>query len=314
MKKYKEEYITIHNHPHYLIHYLGKTEDPVVLYLHGGPGQSEALMVDVADDPLNRSFTMVYYDQRGAGRTRLKNKMDKPSIDELKADLYEIVQYLKKLYHKERIILLGHSWGSVLGSIYALHHPQDLVAYIGCGQLINMQENEHYAYDVLRQSIQSANNQNDMQKLMALGDYPGKGYSKVAYVNMGKFRQLQGKYGLGMKIDMKLIKMALKSPVMNARDILLFLTPNPTVDNLMSFLYSFNLRDYGYTYQVRVYYILGELDQQVPIELSQAYFDKIEAPKKKSFMIPDAGHLMFIDNTLAYREALMEIVEELKNQ
>ncbi len=76
---------------------------------------------------------------------------------------------------------------------------------------------------------------------------------------------------------------------------------------VMKELMSFDLRTYGDSYQVPVYYILGENDQQTPVEISMKYFDEIKAPEKKLYLIPNAGHLTMLDNTGAYREAVMEI-------
>ena len=76
---------------------------------------------------------------------------------------------------------------------------------------------------------------------------------------------------------------------------------------LMKDLISFDLRVYGFKYQVPVYYILGENDQQTPIEISMKYFDEIVAPDKKLYLIKNAGHCAMLDNTMDYRNAVCEI-------
>ncbi len=95
-KNYKEEYITINGTKQYLLHYPFKKEAPVLLFIHGGPGQSETMMAYILEEYKTRNYNIVYYDQRGAGKTFLKNKKAKPDTELLKQDLLEIVQYLKK--------------------------------------------------------------------------------------------------------------------------------------------------------------------------------------------------------------------------
>ncbi len=97
------------------LHYRAKKEDPVILFIHGGPGTTEATMAYLVEEYEERNYNIVYYDQRGTGKTYLKTRNAKPNTGLLKQDLLEIVLYLKKRYQKEKIGILGHSWGSVLG-------------------------------------------------------------------------------------------------------------------------------------------------------------------------------------------------------
>lgn len=311
MKSYREEYVKINGREHYFLHYPGEVNAPVFLFLHGGPGQSESVMSYVADEFKERTYTMVYYDQRTAGKTRLKNKKDVPEMEDLKEDLLEIVLYLKKLYNKNKIVILGHSWGTVLGSLFALEHPEHVLAYVGSGQLIDMQENEQVAYQRCKEAIVASKNEKDRKKLLSLGEYPGKTYSQDAYQKMGKMRRLQAKYGLGMKVDRKLISIVLHSPTVKLIDIIYFLMPNSFAQHLLEFLYTYSLRDYGTNYQVPVYYILGGQDQQTPYQIAKTYFEEIIAPHKKLFLLEQSGHLMMIDTIPAYRNALLEISNEL---
>lgn len=111
-KQYTEEYARIGGIDHYLLHYRAKPEDPVLLFIHGGPGQTESFFAFLVEEYAERDYNIVYYDQRGAGKTWLRNKKSKPDTETLKKDLLEMVLYLKKQYGKEKIGILGHSWGA----------------------------------------------------------------------------------------------------------------------------------------------------------------------------------------------------------
>lgn len=212
-KVYAEEYVHAAGIEHYLLHYRSRPEDPVLLFIHGGPGQTESFFAYVVEEYAARDYNIVYYDQRGAGKTWLKNRRSRPDTETLKNDLLEIVLYLKRIYGKEKIGILGHSWGSVLGSMFVMEHPEHTLCYIGCGQVINILENERTGYAILKSVIE-------------------KGGS-------GK-------------------------------------------------------------------------DSQTPIEISMKYFEQVQAPDKKLYLIVGAGHAPMIDNVDDYRRALREIVHRVR--
>ena len=193
-KQYEEEYVKLNGVSHYLLHYKAKEENPVLLFIHGGPGTTEAMMAYLVETYQERNYNIVYYDQRGTGKTYLKNKKAKPATELLKQDLLEIVLYLKKTYQKDKIGLLGHSWGSVLGSMYALEHPEHTLCYIGCGQVINLVENETVGYTKLKEAIELAGSKKDKKKLDKIGKYPADTFDMEMFRKLGQVRKLQEKY------------------------------------------------------------------------------------------------------------------------
>lgn len=308
-KIFNEEYVTINGVEHYLLHYKTKKEAPVLIFIHGGPGQSEAMIAYIVEEYTSRNYNIVYYDQRGAGKTYLKNKKARPDTEILKEDLLGIVLYIKKAYQKEKIGLIGHSWGSVLGSMFALEHPEHTLCYIGCGQVIDLMENERVGYNKLKDAIEKSGNKKDRKKLEKIGEYPVATFDAATYRKMGKIRSLQGKYHLAAKFDKNMIRMFRKSPIMGMADIFPFIASMVVNMQVMKELMSFDLKSKGVEYQVPVYYVLGENDQQTPIEISIAYFNEIEAPDKKLYLIKNAGHAAMIDNLNDYRAAICEIVD-----
>ncbi len=145
---------------------------------------------------------------------------------------------------------------------------------------------------------------------MKIGEYPEAGAFDMKYFRkMGQVRKLQGKYHLAMDMDMDMIKMFLHCPVMGAADILPFLTGLLLNMQVMRELTSYDLRDKGRQYQVPVYYVLGENDQQTPVEIATSYFGEITAPEKNLYLIKNAGHLTMLDNMDDYRTAICEIVK-----
>ena len=107
----REEYVSINGISEYLLHYPAAPEAPVFLHIHGGPGAPASIFA-YRVEALPRNYTIVYYDQRGAGRTLRKNPFAGLSMALLQQDLLETVLYLKRTYNKGKIGLLGHSWST----------------------------------------------------------------------------------------------------------------------------------------------------------------------------------------------------------
>ena len=114
MRDFEEEYLPINGIKEYLLHYKASESKPVVLFIHGGPGLSESFFAYELQKHNNNSYTLVCYDQRGSGKTLIKNPQAKFSIDILLNDLHDTIKYLKNKYNKNKIVLLCHSWGTVL--------------------------------------------------------------------------------------------------------------------------------------------------------------------------------------------------------
>jgi pimeloyl-ACP methyl ester carboxylesterase len=112
--------------------------NPILLYLHGGPGHSLIPFAHVATSQLTDRFTVVYWDQRGAG---LSYEAGLPegtlNVRQLVEDTVATTEYLRGRFGKEKIYLLGHSWGSTLGSLAVQEKPELFAAYVGVGQVVN---------------------------------------------------------------------------------------------------------------------------------------------------------------------------------
>lgn len=212
---YNEEYININGISQYLFHSGTDENNPVMLFLHGGPGSAESIFAY----SFQEIYTVVHWDQRGAGKTLIRNPNKFPTIDLMLEDLYQIIQYLKERYNKEKIILLGHSWGSVLGSTFVLKHPEEVEYYIGVGQVVNMIENERVGYEKVKEMIIEADDKRALKKLEALGNYPEDKFENDTFLKIGKLRKLQNKYKLAISLNFKIISIVLKSPIMKFSDI-----------------------------------------------------------------------------------------------
>lgn len=120
---------------------------PLLLYLHGGPGDAALPLVLKYNRELESHFTVAVWEQRGAGKSYYDFGDSIITIDTFLQDLHSLIMLLTGRFHQKKLFLLGHSWGSVLGLTYAADHPEMLHAYIGCGQVVNMKKSCRLSYD-----------------------------------------------------------------------------------------------------------------------------------------------------------------------
>lgn len=136
------EHRIIGNVKQYFGIYNKNINNPILLYLHGGPGDSCLPLIEKYNLSLAESFTLVVLEQRGAGLSYYKfSKSENLSISTFVDDIYEFSKYLLGRFKKKKLYILGHLWGSVLGIKFIEKYPHLVQAYLGCGQVVNMEEN-----------------------------------------------------------------------------------------------------------------------------------------------------------------------------
>jgi pimeloyl-ACP methyl ester carboxylesterase len=150
--------------------------NPILLVLHGGPAAPDLPNRYLFEGPWTDYFTVVEWDQRGAGKTYELNDPKKvaPTTHAVRMvkDTEELVAYLRATYDKEKIFALGHSWGSILGLNLAARKPNWLYAYIGVGQIINMREGERICYEWVLDTARKAGDSSAVKELEGIVPYP----------------------------------------------------------------------------------------------------------------------------------------------
>src|SRR6202521_1698772 len=137
--------------------------NPPLILLHGGPGFSEMRLFRHFNAPLEKSFTVVNWDQRGAGKS-FDRKISKSSmtVEQFITDLDELVGAVRKRLGKDKVAIYGHSWGSALGVLYAARFPDKVAAYAGSGQIGDWPASEASSYAYV---LAEAERRNDLKAL-----------------------------------------------------------------------------------------------------------------------------------------------------
>ncbi|WP_242108388.1 alpha/beta fold hydrolase [Luteimonas aquatica] len=168
---------------------------PMLLFLHGGPGFAMSPVAYRYTDAWEEYFTVVHWDQRGAGRTYAANDAAAVtptlSVPRMIADAEEVVAWLRRTYGRERIAVLGHSWGSVLGAELVLRRPQWISVYAGVGQVVDMQASEALGYRQLLEMARRREDAGAVRELEALAPYPGDDPARAVEKLVAERRHLE---------------------------------------------------------------------------------------------------------------------------
>ncbi|WP_302951517.1 alpha/beta fold hydrolase [Holdemania filiformis] len=310
-----KEYRMINGIQQYLVHRTENDENPVLLVLHGGPGESAMPTRYLYQREWEKYFTVVNWDQRLCGKTLQINADQKEelasslTLDQLIEDTREICDVLRAQYHQDKIFILGHSWGSVLGTMFVRKYPDRVKAYVGVGQVVSMRRNEETGYQKVLQKARIAGADHDVQRLLALTPYPQTQFDQEMMDKMMVVRRLQRKYHLAAPISLKALWQMLAAPDVNPGEFSVYFNLDFKLQlPLLQELMGFDLEALDRHYEVPVYYLLGDQDWQTPYPIAQEYFAEIEAPRKQLILIPNAGHNTMIDQPEFFLNALRAVL------
>ena len=158
-------------------------KNPVLLLLHGGPGDATNPWGYAGFRNWLKHFTVVQWDQRGAGRTLGRNKAAAAStitVERMVQDGVELAELLSKRLQKDKIVLVGHSWGSALGVLMAKARPGLFHAFVGTGHVADPARSYAVAYAALMEKASREGNARAVEELKAVGPPPykdGKGFA-----------------------------------------------------------------------------------------------------------------------------------------
>jgi pimeloyl-ACP methyl ester carboxylesterase len=264
------------------------THAPAVILLHGGPGASESALFRYYDAALEKYFLMVYWEQRGTGRSYHANiPRDTMTLAQFERDLDAVVNLVRRRFGKRKIILLAHSWGTVLGTLYASKHPEKVAAYVGIEQIANFAEDEKVSYAwALAQAIQRDNR----RAIMALRAMRPGPQSVANELTKGKWVEAFGGVFHQDLSTWQLILAAWRTDEANLVDLVTFGKGNRfSLETLRAEYATIDLTRYR-TFKVPIVFLLGRYDWQVPSVLAKRYFDSIAAPDKRLIWFEQSAH------------------------
>jgi len=264
--------------------------NPVLLFLHGGPGDATNPWGYAAFPTWLKYFTVVQWDQRGAGKTFGRNGAASASTitpDRMVQDGIELVEWLKQKLHKEKIVLVGHSWGSVLGFFMVKARPDLFYAFVGTGQVAaEFARTAAIAYPAIVERASREGNSQALAELKEVGPPPykdGKGFGvQHKWANLFEGADVFLASTLGFALD---------APGYSVGDINdWFDGQNVSGEHLAPYFDELDRKLLGGQLAVPVFVIRGAEDYTTPPSLARTYVDSLHAPRKAFATIEGAGH------------------------
>lgn len=279
-------------------------EKPLILFLHGGPGSVLSPFSETLFAGWEKDFVLAQWDQRGAGRTFGRNAPEEAGedywlenpldLEQMTADGLAVSRYLLSHLGKEKLILVGSSWGSILGVNMALSAPELFSAYMGHAQLVSFAKNLKHAWQVVFNEAQKSGDSIAYRTLRTLGEPP---YTSAR--DLGQLLRIVSTYE----------RAASEPPPPH------WWRPSEAYDNEAdskdryqgdeySFLYfaghndldispmagSVDLLEKELYFEMPVYLIQGSEDIRSAAELNRKFFEGLRAPHKEYVLVPGAGH------------------------
>ncbi|HKK44727.1 MAG TPA: alpha/beta hydrolase, partial [Balneolaceae bacterium] len=165
----EKTYVNLGGDPQYVEMTGASDQLPVLLFLHGGPGWPQTASLRYFNSDLTKDMIVVSWDQAGCGKSYIKDPNPKNlSVASLENDAHELTQYLKNKYHKNKIFLVGFSYGSVIGLKLVKQYPEDYYAYIGVSQLINFQQSWDASMQWLQAQAEKNNDKTTLHQLQLI--------------------------------------------------------------------------------------------------------------------------------------------------
>ncbi len=268
--------------------------NPVILMVHGGPGNPNTIFAELPYAAWEKDFTIVQWDQRGAGRTFMRNPATADgvlTIAGLAADGNEVGAWAREHLNAKKLILFGGSWGSALSVHMAKARPDLYAAYLGTGQLVSGRENPVDSYRKLTALARAAGDDKALAALEAMGTPPW-----VNPRSAGQFRKISR--GYEAKVTTPAPKAwfapapAYQSEKMQAdyeagEDYSWIQYVGMKGDGMQA---SLDLYQLGTDFKLPVFMLVGEHDLTTTPDVAKRYFDAIKAPKKEYFLLPLVGH------------------------
>ncbi|MBS4209497.1 alpha/beta hydrolase [Bacillus sp. FJAT-50079] len=284
-------------------------KNPVIIFVHGGPGCSEIPYVRKYQDLLEKNFTIVHYDQRGSGKSyHFLEDYSNLSTDVHVDDLLALTDYITKEFGQQKVLLIGHSFGTYIGIKAAEKAPNKFAAYIGIGQVADTVQSELDSLDYTVYQAKQANNKKDVEKLESLRESIVRGDTFTP-------RNLVRKYGGASRLiddNMDYVKGFLFKPEYNLLDMIRFFKGvSISQDVLLTEERNNNITSIVDHLDIPAYFVMGKYDYMTSVNAAMEYFKELEAPVKDFVIFDRSAHYPQFEEKEQFAEWLDKMWVEL---
>ena len=291
-------------------------DNPVLLYLEGGPGQSGLPFARFLFAGLERDFVVVDWDQRGTGKSHeALEPISTYTLDSIVEDTVELASYLRARFGERKIYLAGTSWGSTLGVLAVQRRPELFHAFIGGGQMVSQRETDRRIYRDLAAYATRTGDQGILGKLRELGAPPYTDVFAYAYV-MQQYEKLEPDYALLPAVERIGEEhfgeigpwgvLGREYNLVEKVNVLRGLIETFAI--LYPQLQGIDFRRDVPRLEVPVYMLRGTSELAARDRLAMEWFNELQAPRKRMYTLDHAGHSVLMERPDALRAILRDTV------
>ncbi|WP_370141987.1 alpha/beta fold hydrolase [Bradyrhizobium elkanii] len=294
----------------YLLVRGDRCDAPLMLWLHGGPGGAQTPLFRLYDRGLENEFLVAYWDQRGAGQSYDPNAdTTKLTVERHIADLKIVVGHLRAQYAKRKVALVGHSWGSALGLLYAQRHPGDVSLVVGVNQFVSGLGAQQGQLEFVRSRAEALRDDKTLQRLNEIGRPP------LSSTNELQLQALVDRYG-GLfhrrpSFAMAMIEGSLRGYAA-PWDIPAYIRANEV--SLAAMEKEINALDLAKTVRsvkVPIAFMLGRHDRQLEANQAADYFEALVATQKRLIWFEGSAHNIPFEEPDRFMAELKAAVKEI---
>lgn len=300
----------------------GKSKDnPVLLFLHGGPGFPNYFLFEKFNPGLEDYFTVCYWEQRGGGLSYTPEvTIESMTLEQLVSDAIVVTKYLRERFEKDKIYMMAWSGGTTIALPAVSKAPELFRAYVAMGQITRQRESERIAFEFMLKKFTELNNQRSIKVLKKFRNLESES-DLISFYNSGARDKLMHKLGIGTMRSMKSVFWDIFLPVWTCRAYTLREKYNIWKSKMM-FLPKTNLKNETLTTDfsgafpeiaIPIYFVSGRYDLTVNVDLSKEYYYRLNAPMKGFYTFENSAHGPLFEEPDRMKEILITDVLHGRN-
>ena len=286
--------------------------NPVLLYIHGGPAFPNYFLFEKYKPGLEDYFTVCYWEQRGGGLSYSSDiPIESMSFEQLTSDAIQVSNYLRNRFGKDKIFIMAHSGGTPIAIQAAQKAPQLYHAYIGMAQITRQSESEKIAYKYIVEQFTALGNKKGLKELSKYPILTSDTCFTQFYKSMIRDKSMH-ELGIGTMRNMKSVFWGVFIPVWACKAYTLhekiniwvskftFIKRAKFIDQLFTLDFPVSVP----TLDIPVYFFSGKYDLTVNIDLARTYLEKLQAPIKKFYTFENSAHSPLFEEPLRVKEII----------
>ena len=283
--------------------------NPVLLFLHGGPGMPVTSLAGTwYQGALEERFIVVHWEQRGAGKSFRAGRDGPLTLETYVADALAVTDQLRNAFGKERIFLVGHSHGGLLGAHLVSRYPDRYHALLAVAPLVDATRQEQLSAAYVRDYYARRGDTRAVARLDRLGTAPYADPFRAVMAERWLLARTPGFSGPGWTMRRATLEL-LGSPHYGLGDIVNWYrgSRESLRQHLTAGYWSLDLKRTHTEFQVPVFLLLGANDQNTPTSLACEYFERLRAPRKELVIVDGAGHMVFFEAPARFNSEVIRL-------